>query len=342
MSASHSASSGTKAGYTGPALPKDDLPALDVARAFVRTKEPLRCKGGPCVFGLYRVRGSAPGGDATFTLSTHLAGAVYKLTYRNKEFVNPVAIVGASMQTALVYDGYGEYNPTEAGCGDCDSFTERSSSKLLEFRAGPSAAYTAVQAAYFNQPGKKIKWDKVTGNKTLISDTVISKRIEFVAHGVADYTIGIRVPDDKYWYLMPEVLCVWNPRETSHSLRVLRDGTWESAPDGSKRVYYVGDVGRYKRTGGLAIGTKSGDVALGVHLLDYPRGPMWESPRYGTPLDTPTWRKWSITHRLNPKMDKSYRIPGAVYTWKIRMYFGDMDTVTKLVAAAAQAAQNAA
>lgn len=294
----------------------------------VKTSVGLKCKtSGECRFGLYKIKGQASKGSVVITLSSHLAGGVFKVTYNGVEFVNPVAIVGASMQTALVYDGKHQYNPTEAGCGNCDSFTGKSSSKLLALRGTERAVYTSVQAAYFNEPGKATA-GIVTANKTVLSDTVISKRIEFVAPGVCEYTVEVRNPANRHWFSLLEVLCCWCPRAACKQMQVLTGGTWTDAPDKPAVLYFV------DKTAGLAMSTADGETAMGVRLMSYPTGDRWETPRYGTPHSHRIWRKWSVTQRINAKKDQSYRIAGTPFVWKIRLYFGLMSEVKQMIAKA--------
>jgi hypothetical protein len=296
------------------------------AASFTNTRVGLKCKSGDCVFGLYTISGAAAGGAVSVQLSSHLSGAVFRVTYRGVDFVNPVAIVGGSMQTALVYDGKGQYNPTEAGAGNLDSFTGKSSSKLLSLRGNGRAAYTSTQAAYFNEPGKVSK-GIMTGNRTVLSDTVMSKRLEFVGDGACDYTIQVRNPANRHYFSLLEVLCCWTPRAACRQMQVLVGGAWQTAPD-TLKLYFVPNAR------GLAMSTADGGTAMGVKLLSYPSGGRWEAPRYGTPQSNAVWRKWSITQRINPNKDQSFRIPGTPFTWRIRLFFGTLASVKTAIAAA--------
>lgn len=301
---------------TPPPLSYGDLPALSPSTAFRKTDTGLGCRTGGCSFGLYTIGGG--GGGATITLSDHLAGGVWKATYKGVEFVNPVAIVGASMQTALVYDEKRAYNPTEAGCGRCDSFTGRSSSKLLRMHGSNRAAYTSVQAAYFDPPGSEFK-GYAAKNTTQLSDTAIAKRLEFAGPTECEYSVEVRNPPGRHYFSLLEVLCSWCPRAACAQMYVLQDG-WKSAPD-SQQLYFA------NATHGLVMATSSGEAAMGVKLLDWPRGGRWETPRYGTPESSDVWRKWSITQRINPSKDPSFRIPGTPYVWRLRLFFGTLRDV---------------
>lgn len=292
-----------------------DLPALNPSTAFVKTDVGLSCKSGPCRFGLY----SITRGNTTITLSDHLAGAVFKVTHAGTEFVNPVAIVGASMQAAGVFDGKGEYNPTHAGAGDLDSFTGKSTSKILEFRGNKTATYTKVQAAYFNQVGKVSK-GIMTANRKNLSDTIMSARIEFVDESTVDYTVGILFEPD-HWFFLGEIVCCWTPRAACAQMEVLSNsGAWQDAPD-QLQLYFA------DKFNGLVMGTASGNAAMGVRLLSYPTGARWETARYGHPESSPVWRKWSITQRINPQKDESYALPRGPWVWRIRLFFGTFSGV---------------
>lgn len=307
---------------------KDDLPLLDMKTAYVPSEEPLECVNKKrCVFGLYKIAGQASGGPVTFTLSTHLAGAVYKVTYAGYEFVNPVAIVGASMQTSVFYDEQGAYNPTEAGLGAIDSFTGRSTSRMLELRGTSKAVYTSVQAAYFNKPDAQLKWGLNPKHTTLLSDTIINKRIEFVDKGTCDYTMNMVVQPDKHSNGLWEVLCVWCPRAACAQMQVRLDGTWKDAEDKFNLFWVLRD-----RASGLVMANTAGTVAMGIKLMQFPKGSYWDSPRYGTPLSNKLWRKWSITQAYNRRKDKAVKIPGGVYEWKMRMFFGTLAEVKTRIA----------
>ncbi len=330
----------------GPGLPRDDLRPLDIKTAYRKEPQPLACKSGTrtpdgrCIFGLYTLRG----GDVEVMLSDHLAGAVYRMTYRDIDFVNPVAIVGASLQTAIVYDAWGTQNPTEAGV-KTDSFTTASSSRMLDLRADEDAkrpsVYTSVQAANFVPPGEL--WgrsNKVTGNKTVMSDTRIAKRIDFLGDNALRYTVGITVPRG-HWYALPEVLCSWVPIASADTFQVLRSstGAWVEIPDKpgvhGDDLFYVQHVGsKWPAHGGFVTATADGEAAMGLQLVDFPRG--FESPRYGAPESHPTWRKWSITHRLGDPRDSSFVLPPGEYTWVVNIVFGTLKSVQARLAAAAK------
>jgi len=312
----------------------DDLKKLPMS-AFVTSKTNLDCKTMPkCIFGVYTLEGK----KVMVQLSTHLGGAVYRLTYDGVDFVLPVAIVGASMQTAMSFDirpqlgmTNEQYNPTEGGTST-DSFTGRSSSKILELRANDNAVYTRSIPAYFRPPGYLLI-DKRTGkrtlpavNKTVLSEVEFSKRIEFIDDTTLEYTINLNIPKGHY-FSQVEALACWVPTAASEQRSVLQNDGWKTPKN--KEIFWV-KSGK-TRTYGIINATASGKHAWGVVLTDWPKtvenGPPLDSPRYTFEGESKTWRKINIVQRLGSRTNFSTPIPEGVYGWTFRFYFGTMQSV---------------
>jgi hypothetical protein len=310
----------------GPLIRIDDLVRIPKETAFVKSSENLQCTVQRCVFGLYKLVGAAPESDVTFMLSDHLAGAVYRVVYKGIDFVHPVAIVGASMQTALTYsaESYEANNPTEAGNSE-DSFSGKSSSKILEIRDNDRAVFTSTQAANFRKPGALVKWGVRATNPTVLSDTIISKRIEHVDHGVFDYVVNVTNPDNKFHFSHISAVAVWTPRRACHGMYVLLDGAWKVAVD-AKSLYWLNHAS-LPQAGGLVMCDVSRQTAMGIVLLEYPTGPNWISPRYGTVASTAVWRNWNITQRIGHPDVTTYRVPRGPFGWRIRFFFGTLTDV---------------
>jgi hypothetical protein len=308
--------------------------------AFKATKTNLDCKPTPkCTFGIYTLDGK----KITVELSTHLGGAVYRLVYDGVDFVLPVAIVGASMQTAMSFDirpqlgmTNEQYNPTEAGVST-DSFSGRpSSSKILELRASDRAVYTRNNPAYFRPPGYMLV-DKRTGkrtlqvvNKTLLSNVILSKRIEFVDDTTLDYTMNLNIPKGHY-FSQVEALACWVPTAASERREVLVNDSWKIPKN--NEIFWVSS-GK-TRTYGIINATADGSRAWGVVLVDWPRkvenGPALDMPRYTFEGESKTWRKINIVQRLGSRTNFSTLIPEGLYGWKFRFYFGTMREVREKI-----------
>ena len=324
-------------------IPTPDLKPLPLT-AYSKTAQPLKCPkqgkrvgGGNCTFGLYTLTGKAfDGGKVAVVLSDHLAGAVYKITYDGTEFVHPVPIVGASMQTALSFDtrvgGSAEQmNPTEAGCAELDSFTGRSSSKMLDLRAGTSggpSVYTRTRPAYFRKPGMTLmrhgKRIPVL-NKTVLSDVELAKQFTFAAPGVLDCVITVKIPDDKYYFSQIAYVSAWAPWASSSVMEV-----FISSGGGGGRWVAMPGVTPTPRAKGFVV--SDGARAMGVTLVEAPSGGMWTPGYYGNlSQKTGEWRHWSLVQKVGSTKNYTQKIPGGVYAWKVRYYFGPLDRVKKAI-----------
>jgi len=322
----------------GPVALYNDLKELPLS-AFVTTKSNLDCKTMPkCVFGVYTLSGK----KVTVELSTHLGGAVYKLSYDGVDFVLPVAIVGASMQTAMSFDirpqlgmTNEQYNPTEGGTST-DSFTGRSSSKILELRDNDTTVYTRSIPAYFRPPGYLLI-DKRTGkrtlpvvNKTILSKVELSKRIEFINDTTLEYTVNLNIPEGHYFSQI-EVLACWVPTASSEQRSVLQNDGWKTPKN--NEIFWV-KSGK-TQTYGIINATTDGKHAWGVVLLDWPKtdenGPALDTPRYRFEGESKTWRKINIVQRFGTNKNFSTLIPGGNYGWKFRFYFGTMSEVRSML-----------
>lgn len=289
----------------------------------------------PCVFGVHELKGETLDGKALrIWFSNHLAGAIYRIDYAGTNFVIPMPIVGGSFQWAFSYDirgGYNEqYNPTEAGCGECDSFTAKTSSKQLELRAGPSAVYTRTQTAFFRRPGTFLvnkvtkKRDVPVLNKTLLSDIILEKRVEFVAPGVVDMTAQVEVPADKHYFSVASLAC-WVPLEAAGETWILLGSMWVTPRQTRDALYFV----EQNLAGGIVLATKDGSKAFGVVMTEYPRGdPLFNSPSYRVSLNAPRKHMlWTISQRLGANTNYVTKLPGGKYGYKLRFLFGPVDTV---------------
>ena len=322
----------------GAVMRYDDLKQLPMT-AFVSTKTDIDCKTTPkCVFGVYTLENK----KVVIQLSTHLGGAVYKMTYDGVDFVLPVAIVGASLQTAMSFDirpqlgmTNEQYNPTEGGTST-GSFTGRSSSKILDLRASNTAVYTRSIPAYFRPPGYLLI-DKRTGkrtlsavNKTVLSNVELSKRIEFIDDTTLEYTMNLNIPTGHY-FSQVEVLACWVPTAASEQRSVLQNDGWKTPKN--NEIFWV-KSGK-TRTYGVINATADGKHAWGIVLMDWPKmvenGPPLDTPRYTFEGESKTWRKINIVQRLGSRTNFSTPLPGGNYGWKLRFYFGTIQDVRSML-----------
>lgn len=273
----------------------DDLEKLDVDKAY----EPD---------GTFEIQR----GRVKLTLARHLAGAIYKFSFAGTEFVHPVPIVGASMQSTAAMDipkgGSAELrNPTEAGCADLDSFTGKSSSEMLDLRASKHAVYTSTRAAYFRKPGAVVKGKKVL-NTTVVSDVIMRKFLRFVDDRTLEYTIEQIFPKNMYSRTLSAVIACWVPWTSSEQMHVL---------DAKGEFHVMKQGTRYVDAKAIVISTKDGSRAMGVACVSAPpKGPRHF--KFGKTREG-VWRSWNHVQAIDD--------PSGTVSWKHVVRFGTLTGV---------------
>jgi len=131
------------------------------------------------------------------TASSRLAGAIESVKWNGVEFL-VAQDHGRGMQSAASFNYHGEvYNPTEAG-SSADGTGLSSSSILIGVKVG-EALETHTQMAYWIPVGDKV-----------LSDHILSKRLQMVAPNVIQYDVQFYVPRD-YEHGQIEVLTGYMP-----------------------------------------------------------------------------------------------------------------------------------
>ncbi len=285
--------------------------------------------GNRCTVGLLNFTSPAPGGTVTFQLSTHLAGAVFRLTYIDTEFIQPMMIAGGSMQSDVFYDGpcrapecrpEGKINPTEAGAKR-DAFTGKSSSKLLSYKITDTYVTTTVQAAYYGggSPGGPY------GSFPQPSDTKISKKIRYLGRpGEIEYAVTYDLEKTQTGCLF-EVLATWIPvasSETIYAYTPTKGGDkWHYWTDANAK-FGDGQDHIYAPTG-MVTTTKDGKRAWGVVPVGAPKqGNLQFKCMMRAARDvTDNWKKFNVsTHAGDTPLKGKY-------TWTFRMFFGPLEDV---------------
>lgn len=308
----------------------------------IRTTDPSAgsasgaCKtpNGRCTVGLLNFSSPAPGGRVTFQLSTHLAGAVFRLTYIDTEFIQPMMIAGGSLQSDVFYDGpckapecrpEGKINPTEAGAKR-DAFTGKSTSRLLSYKITDTYVTTTVLAAYYGggSPGGPY------GSFPQPSDTKISKTIKYLGTpGEIEYAVTYEFSKKQTGALF-EVLAGWIPNASSETF-------YAYTPRGGDKWYYWADANAKFGDGndhiiapaGLVTTTKDGERAWGIVPVMVPKQGSTQLKclmRAGKDT-TDNWKKIGISTHGNDK----FPLDATTYTWKFRMFFGPLEDVAQKV-----------
>ena len=100
---------------------------------------------------IYQIHSDVFGSPLVITTSLGMAGAISSLVWNGQEYIN-AADHGRELQSAVVYDGYGEcLNPTEAGSSRDRG--NRTTSQLMGIRAVGNQLSTTTRMAYWTPAG---------------------------------------------------------------------------------------------------------------------------------------------------------------------------------------------
>lgn len=122
----------------------------------------------------------------------YTAGAFCSLTWNGKQFID-AKDHGRCLQSAVPFNGLGEqWNPTEAGSSSLTDpdLPGPSSSKLLNYAAGPERAATSVQMAYWYPVNGRVLSNHILRKYVRLIGNVISYKVEFASVAILDAGIG--------------------------------------------------------------------------------------------------------------------------------------------------------
>ena len=145
-------------------------------------------------------------------------------------------------------------------------------------------------------------------NSEFVTDIVHTKKMKIVSSGVFDYYVRVNIPA-LYSCGTIEVLSstFWN----DILIQLIRsNGAWEVLKDRYSAVTSTGFV--------IA---KTPDVAMGISLMEWPRGAICFPPeiRY---KEFENVNRWGIYQQLGSLKNATMKVPGGEYSWRIRFFFG--------------------
>jgi hypothetical protein len=145
-------------------------------------------------------------------------------------------------------------------------------------------------------------------NSVFVSDIAHTKKLQIVAPGVLDYYVRLNIPA-LYSHGTVEVLSCTFLNDILIQL-VKSKGGWEVM----KNKYDA------SATPGFVI-AKSPTIAMGVSLVDWPRGAICFPPeiRY---KEFENVNRWGVYQNLGSRTHNAIKVPGGEYSWKIRIFFG--------------------
>ncbi len=237
----------------------------------------LSCQNGlPQVSGDCEIR--APLGESAVVVrtSSRFAGAVESVTWGGREFIDRFDH-GRQLQSASNFDAGAAlapetFNPTEAG-SSVDGTGPRSSSQLLHLASATDRLQTTTRMAFWLPPGGNSGGNPAR-NTTLISDHLLTKRLELSVPGVPgamSYRVTFHTPvTERHRNAVFEVVTGYMPAEFSQFL------AFDPATGRLRPL----DDGPGEQPLPVCLSTPDGRFVMGCYTPDR-AGRGWSGPGYG-------------------------------------------------------------
>lgn len=269
---------------------------------------------------LFSINVPCEDGFATIDMAEHLNGGIMKVEYKGVHFAAPSLSKIGGMNTSAVFDVQNneiacQRKICEAGCKNMALPDE-----ISDIAADSRTVLITTKMMSESIPGEPM-YDHplrlMNLNSEFVSDLVHTKKIKIVAQGVVDYYVRVNIPA-LYSCGTIEVLSstFWN--DILIQLIKNRDA-WEVMKDRYSAVTSTGFV--------IA---KTPDVAMGVSLMEWPRGAICFPPeiRY---KEFENVNRWGIYQQLGSSKNATIKVPGGEYSWRIRFFFGPIWEVQKWI-----------
>lgn len=250
-------------------------------------------------------------GSAVFDMAEHLNGGIMNITYKKTDFAIPSLSVIAGMGTTVVFDLQKkelacQRRFCDIGCRDTVLHDE-----ISDIAADARSCLITTKMMSESIPGEPMighPLKLMNLNSEFVSDIVHTKKMNIVSNGIVDYHVRLSIPA-KYSYGTIEILSAtfWN----DILIQLVRtDGAWEVMKDNYDA----------SRTPGFVI-AKTPDIAMGVSILDWPRGAIAFPPTIMY-KEFENVNRWGFYQQLGSSKNNSLKIPGGEYSWKFRFFFG--------------------
>ena len=249
-------------------------------------------------------------GAASIDMAEHLNGGVMKITYNGVDFAAP-SMSAIGMGTSVVFDLHEDESACqrkfcETGCRDValrDEISDIAADKKSCMITTALISESTPGEPMYDHPRKLMNL-----NSVFVSDIAHTKKLQLVAPGVLDYYVRVNIPA-LYSHGTVEVLSCTFMNDILIQL-AKTGGGWEVM----KNTYDA------STTPGFVI-AKSPTIAMGISLMDWPRGAICLPPdiRY---KEFENVNRWGVYQNLGSRKHNAMKIPGGEYSWKIRLFFG--------------------
>lgn len=244
---------------------------------------------------------------ATFELAEHCNGAIGKIEFKGTMFALPSLSPLGGMCTSAAFDIHAGQSAsqkkiTERGCEDV----------LMHDEISDVAADEKTLLVTTKMMSESIPSEGKNLNDKFVSDVVHTKRLRNEKDGVVDFTVSMNIPAI-FSSGVVEVLSATFFNDILMQL-IRKNDAWE-----------VMNSGRYKNSGFVI--ARSPEIAMGVVLVDWPRGAVFFPPKIAY-KEFEEVNRWSVLQQLGHPANDSVKIPGGVYAWRFKILFGSIFFVT--------------
>lgn len=250
-------------------------------------------------------------GMASIDMAEHLNGGIMKIIYKGVDFETPSLSAIGGMNTSAVFDIKDnelacQRKVCETGCRDIALPDE-----ITDIAADSRAVLITTKMMSESIPGEPMYEHplRLTNlNTDFVSDIVHTKKLHIVSPGVMDYYVRVNIPAI---YSCGTVEVLSSTFRNDILIQLIRtDGAWEVLKDQHNAVSSTGFV--------IA---KTPDVAMGVSLMEWPRGAICFPPKIRY-KEFKNVNRWGVYQQLGSLKNATIKVPGGEYSWRIRFFFG--------------------
>lgn len=265
------------------------------------------------VSGDATIRAQAGKSELVIKTTSRLAGAIDSVRWDGKEFIDSTDH-GRQLQSASNLDAGSPltdetYNPTEAG-SRADHVGPKSTSVLLELKAGDHGLETRSKMAFWLRPGER-SGNNLAKNTTILSEHLLAKKV----------TIGYRdLPQ-----VIEDVVTFTLPAGERHTAATFEALTGYMPAEFSRFLVYDPAAGRAKPISSgpgeqklpLILSTESGGHAMGIYSPE-------PSPSYGRfRFAEHRVVKWNCVFRVSAREG----IPPGEFRYRLYVPVGTLEDV---------------
>jgi hypothetical protein len=247
--------------------------------------------------------------------SAHNNGRIYRLIYDGIDFVAPSLSRRGGMGSAAALDTKRGTRAMQTKITDGCTMDTAMKHQISDVAGTKSSFYLKTRMMPEHPPNTTLFGKYETLHTDTMSDIVVVKRLDALEPGTLEYRVTFGITG-MYRFGILEVLSDVVFSGVAE-LKRIHSKTWADVVP--RREYSV------DKFNGFVFGPQE-DTAMGVSLVDWPRGAIAFPPRVVF-KDYENFTKWSIVQRFGLDTNTNVKIPGGEYTYVVKLFFGTMKDV---------------